>query len=78
MCEENISAYLYKVEEFLGYFTKYKLEKIPREQNENIDALTKLVSIIDSDLRWSISVKLLNEPNTNISKQILAIQSRNS
>lgn len=77
-CERNMSAYLQKVEELLGYFTKYKLEQITRELNENVDALARLTLAINFQLDRLISIELLNELSTNVTRQILTIQSDNT
>lgn len=66
--EENLSAYLQKTEELLGYFVKYKLEQIPRELNESSDALASLALETEFELGRLIPVELLNEPNTSITE----------
>lgn len=68
-----MNTYLQKAKELLGHFTECKLEQIPRDLNT--DTLARLISVIDFELDLLILVELLNESRTNISKQVLAIQS---
>ena len=58
-----MAAYLSKVKEYLDQFKKYTIEKIPKEQNANADALAKLASTRDEDTLESIPVEYLPKPS---------------
>lgn len=62
----------------MGYFIEYKLEQIPKELNENADALAKLAFATDSEFSHLIPVELLNEPSINFIEQVLTIQFKNT
>lgn len=51
------------------------MEQIPKKLNKNVDALARHASAIYSELSRLILIELLNEPSTNVTKQVLTIQS---
>lgn len=61
-----MERYLNKVKELLSQFKKYVIWQVPRSDNsntDNVDALARLASAYETDLRRSVPVEVLNDPS---------------
>ncbi|XP_062105399.1 uncharacterized protein LOC133817028 [Humulus lupulus] len=59
----KMAAYLKRVKGYLEQLGGYSIEKIPRERNTHVDALTKLASTKDGDILESVPVEYLSRPS---------------
>ncbi|XP_024024069.1 uncharacterized protein LOC112092339 [Morus notabilis] len=62
--DEKMAAYLKKVKEALGKFTTYDIQQVPRAENSNADALTRLATSRDADLLNLVPLEVLKTPST--------------
>ena len=56
-------AYLQKAKYLLSAFSSYTIQLVLRAQNVQVDALARLASTKDTELREVITVEFLNEPS---------------
>ena len=64
-----MAAYLQKAKELLGSFSSYTICQIPRSQNTEADALSRLALMKDTDQLKVIPVEFLNSPSIQIIKE---------
>nr|XP_027120400.1 uncharacterized protein LOC113737356 [Coffea arabica] len=60
--DETMQRYLSKVHQLTAYFESFEIQRIPRSQNKQADALSRLASISFSDLNKTVLVEVLSEP----------------
>ena len=60
--DETMQQYLSKIQQFTAYFESFEIKRIPRSQNRQADALSRLVSTSFSDLNKTVLVEVLSEP----------------
>lgn len=66
-------AYLRKVQNTLDHFEYYKVEQIPREENDMVDALARLATSRDADELSIIPVKVLGQPSISESEDVVLL-----
>lgn len=64
-----VVAYLVEAIRSSRYFIKFENTQIPREGNEQVDALSKLTSSKDAELFKMVPIKLLSEPSISLKKK---------
>ena len=58
-------VYLQKVKKLLMNFVEYTISQVSREENNKVDALTRLASATDAGLNELILVEFLQNPSIN-------------
>ena len=53
-----MQKYLKKAQELISWFESVHVERLPRSQNEQADALSKLGSSSMQNLKWSVLVEV--------------------
>ncbi|KAK1589529.1 hypothetical protein Q3G72_034984 [Acer saccharum] len=71
--DESMITYLELAKELLGRFKEYRIVNVPREENEQADALAKLASATINIWPKSISTIRLLQPSIVRSKEVEAI-----
>ena len=71
--EEKMAAYLQKAKELLGSFNSYTIRQIPRSQNVEADAPTRLASTKDADQLKVVPVEFLDTPTIQIINEPQAV-----
>ncbi|XP_059633000.1 uncharacterized protein LOC132275612 [Cornus florida] len=59
--DEKMKTYLHKIEDIKGFFKKFSIHRIPREENAQADALARLATTEEDK---AIPVGYLDEPST--------------
>ncbi|XP_059654497.1 uncharacterized protein LOC132301242 [Cornus florida] len=59
--DEKMKTYLHKIEDIKGFFKKFSIHQIPREDNGQADALARLATAAEEDK--AIPVEHLDEPS---------------
>ena len=67
-------AYLNKTKDLLEQFDKYTLQQVPRDQNSNADALSKLASAKYADTLNIVPVERLSMPSIQVEETAMVIQ----
>ncbi|XP_024029260.1 uncharacterized protein LOC112093922 [Morus notabilis] len=62
--DEKMAAYLKNVKEALEKFTTYDIQQVPRADNSNADALTRLATSRDADLLNLVPLEVLKTMST--------------
>ncbi|KAK0578013.1 hypothetical protein LWI29_003667 [Acer saccharum] len=76
--EEHMIAYLDIAKRLLRKFKVYRISQIPQEENEKVDALSKLASATTSIRSKAIPVAHLTKPSTAESEEIIIAEIRPS
>ncbi|KAK0581236.1 hypothetical protein LWI29_011631 [Acer saccharum] len=71
--DESMITYLELAKELLGRFKEYRIVHVPREENEQVDALAKLASATINIWPKSISMIRLLQPSIVKSKEVGAV-----
>lgn len=58
-----MAAYLTKVKDLQRGFTSFNMTKVPRKNNERVDALERLASARPRNLPQATNVQVLQQPN---------------
>lgn len=62
--KDSMIRYLAKTKEYVKTFKKFKIQNIPRAQNQKADVLSKLASVAFNHLTKEILVEALEKPST--------------
>ncbi|GKG06510.1 reverse transcriptase domain-containing protein, partial [Tanacetum coccineum] len=65
-CQESMIQYLSKAKEYIKCFKTFKIQNIPRNQNQMADVLSKLASVAFNHLTKEILVEGLEIPSTEM------------
>ena len=74
--DECMMAYLEIAKRLLRKFKEYKITQIPREENERVDALSKLASATNCIRSKTIPVAYLTRPSIAEPKELIVAEIR--
>lgn len=69
-----MAVYLKLVMEFVPTFERFELVQIPRCENFNIDALSKLASSRNSELLTLVPIEHLSRPSISKNKEVMWVE----
>ncbi|XP_022867930.1 uncharacterized protein LOC111387586 [Olea europaea var. sylvestris] len=72
--DEKVAAYLMEVKNLQKGFTRFKITKVPRKDNERADALAKLVFANPKRLPRTASVQILRQPSIPHTTDVMNIK----
>ena len=68
-----MAAYLQKAKELLGSFSSYTISQIPKSQNSEADALTRLALMKDVDQLKIVSVETLDSLSIQTTNELQTV-----
>ncbi|XP_024027555.1 uncharacterized protein LOC112093419 [Morus notabilis] len=71
--DEKMAAYLKKVKEALEKFMAYDIQQVPRTENSNADALTRLATSKDTELLKLVPVEVLKASTTEGKPEVMLV-----